>query len=258
MFKVASFNCNSVRARLDIILQWLESEKPDILCLQETKVADNNFPDSSFKAADYNVIFKGQKSYNGVAIASPHHINEITHDTTGFSRPGEARLIEADIAGIKVVNSYIPQGRDPNSEEFAYKINWIKNMRPFFDRHYSPDMMLLWTGDFNVALESIDVYAPDKLLGHVGYHPDEHAALKYVKDWGFEDIFRRHVKEAGQYTFWDYRVPNGIKRKMGWRIDHIWGTKPIAIRSCNARVDMEPRLKEKPSDHTLLVAEFAL
>lgn len=258
MFKVASFNCNSVRARLDIILQWLASEKPDILCLQETKVADDNFPVGSFNNSGYHVIFKGQKSYNGVAIASPHEIHERNHDISSFSRSGEARLIEAEIMGIHVVNTYIPQGREPGNEEFSYKINWIKSMRQYFDQHHSPDMRLLWTGDFNVALEAIDVYAPDKLFGHVGYHPEEHAALNYVKDWGFEDIFRCHVKEADQYTFWDYRVPNGVKRKMGWRIDHIWGTKCMAQRSHCARVDMEPRLKEKPSDHTLIVAEFTL
>ncbi|MDD4238494.1 MAG: exodeoxyribonuclease III [Desulfotomaculaceae bacterium] len=258
MFKVASFNCNSVRARLDIILNWLESEKPDILCLQETKVEDQHFPTGGFNSVGYNVIFTGQKSYNGVAIASPHDITGITHDITGFCRPGEARLIEAQIKGINVVNTYMPQGRAPNTEEFAYKINWIKSMRHYFAQHYRPDMMLLWTGDFNVALEPIDVYAPDKLLGQVGYHPDEHEALHYVKEWGLEDIFRRHVKEAGQYTFWDYRVPNGIKRKMGWRIDHIWATQCLASLSRCACVDMGPRLMEKPSDHTFIVAEFDL
>lgn len=258
MFKVASFNCNSIRARLKIIMDWLDSEKPDVLCLQETKVEDHKFPTSHFKAAGYNVAYKGQKSYNGVAIASPHEIKEKTHDITVFSRPGEARLIAAEIKGINVVNTYIPQGRALKTEEFFYKINWIRSMYNFFERCYSLDMLLLWAGDFNVAPEPVDIYAPDKLLGNVGFHPDEHKALKHVKEWGFEDVFRRHVKEGGHFSFWDYRVPNGVKRKMGWRVDHIWATPTLSALSRRAWVDIKPRLLEKPSDHTFIVAEFEL
>lgn len=258
MFKIASFNCNSVRARLDIILNWLDSEKPDVLCLQETKVEDHNFPASYFNASGYNVIYKGQKSYNGVAIVSCHPIKETTDVTASFSRPGEARLIVAEIEGINVVNTYIPQGKAPKTEDFTYKLNWIRGLREFFDRYFHRDMLLLWAGDFNVAPEQIDVHAPDKLLGSVGFHPDEHEALQYVKKWGFEDIFRQHVKEGGQYTFWDYRVPNAIKRKMGWRVDHIWATHTLAALSKGAWVDMKPRLLEKPSDHTFIIAEFEL
>lgn len=256
MFKVASFNCNSVRARLGIILEWLAKEKPDVLCLQETKVQDHQYPAADFNDAGYNVIYAGQKSYNGVAIASTHTINRLHHDTSFFSRPGEARLIEAEIAGVHVVNTYIPQGRSPKDEEFNYKINWIKSMRDFFDQNYNPAMKILWVGDFNVAPEPIDVYAPDKLWKHVGYHPDEHEALQHVQQWGFQDIFRQHVPEGGHYTFWDYRVPNGFARGMGWRVDHIWGTKQLVQLSRRAWVDTGPRLREKPSDHTFIVAEF--
>lgn len=258
MFKTASFNCNSVRARLEIILDWLAREKPDVLCLQETKVEEGKFPAGEFNAAGYNVIYRGQKSYNGVAIASPHDIQEVVHDVSGFSRPGEARLVAAVVRGVHVVNTYIPQGRAPKTTEFDYKINWIRSMRHFFDRHYNREELLLWAGDFNVAPEPIDVYDPDKLLGHVGYHPEEHRALQYVKDWGFVDVFRRHVPEGGHYTFFDYRVPNGVKRRMGWRVDHLWATPPLAALSRSARVDMEPRHSEKPSDHTFIVAEFEL
>ncbi len=258
MFKVATFNTNSVRARLPIILDWLEAEKPDVLCMQETKVEDRNFPAGEFNAAGYNVIYKGQKSYNGVAIAGVHELTELSIDISSFSRSGEARLIAAKVKGINIINTYIPQGRAPDTDEFAYKINWITNMREVFDRGFSPDTHVLWTGDFNVAPEPIDVHSPEKLLGHVGYHPMEHKALQYVKDWGFEDVFRRHMPDGGHYTFYDYRVPNGVKRRMGWRVDHIWATGPLAGLSRGARIDMEPRLKEKPSDHTFLIAEFEL
>jgi len=115
---------------------------------------------------------------------------------------------------------------------------------------------LLWVGDFNVAPEPIDVYDPEKLEGHVGYHPDEHAALKRIMDWGFIDIFRKHKPGPELYTFWDYRIRNGVKRNLGWRIDHIWATKPLARKSVDSWIDKDPRLKEKPSDHTPIVAEF--
>ncbi|MCL2336498.1 MAG: exodeoxyribonuclease III [Firmicutes bacterium] len=258
MFKVATYNANSVRARLPIIMDWLAAEKPDVLCLQETKVENHNFPAADFNDLGYRVLYKGQKSYNGVAVASVHELTELSIDISAFARPGEARLIAVQVKGVNIINTYIPQGKAPDTDEFAYKLNWLRGMRDVFARDFSPDAYLLWTGDFNVAPEPIDVHSPEKLLGHLGYHPMEHQALQYVKDWGFEDIFRRHVPEGGHYTFFDYRVPNGVKRKMGWRIDHIWTTGPLAALSRAARIDMAPRLKEKPSDHTFLVAEFEL
>ena len=114
----------------------------------------------------------------------------------------------------------------------------------------------MWIGDFNVAPEPIDVHDPKRLLGHVGYHPDEHKALKRVKEWGFVDVFRKHKTDPGEYTFWDYRVRNAVERGLGWRVDHIWATKPLAEKSQDAWIDLEPRLWDKPSDHTFIVAEF--
>lgn len=256
MFKVASFNVNSIRVRLNLVLDWLAKEKADVLCLQEIKVEDKNFPLQEFQQAGYNAVYKGQKSYNGVAIISKHPIENARTGIGDWAEPAEARLIEATIKGLQVVNTYIPQGRDPKSETFAYKLKWIRAMRDYFHRRFSPTGPLLWTGDFNVAPEPADVYDPKKLYGHIGYHPEEHSALQYVKEWGFVDVFRHHVKESGHYTFWDYRVPNVLKRKMGWRVDHIWATEPLAIRSRRAWIDIEPRHQERPSDHTFIVAEF--
>lgn len=256
MFKAASFNVNSIRSRIGLVLEWINKEKPDVLCLQETKVEDRLFPAADFEDCGYKVVFRGQKSYNGVAIASPHHIEPLDYDTSGFSDPGEARLVAAVIKGVPVVNTYVPQGQSPSSGRFAYKINWIKGMRSFFHRYFTPETPLIWAGDFNVAPEPLDVYDPKRLYGSVGFHPEEHKALQYVKDWGFVDVFRMHIKEGGQYTFWDYRMPNGVKRNLGWRVDHIWATVPLASCSRRAWIDLEPRLKEKPSDHTLIAAEF--
>lgn len=256
MFKIASFNANSIRARLGPVLEWLDKERPDVLCLQETKVQDSFFPASGFNSAGYNVVFRGQKSYNGVAIASPHPIEEVDHEISRFTAPGEARIITAVIRGIHVVNTYAPQGQNPSCEKFQYKINWFKGMRKFFESYYSPETPLVWAGDFNVAPEPVDVYDPDRLYGSVMYHPEEHKALQNVKEWGFTDVFRLHVKDKGHYTFWDYRWPSVMKRNMGWRIDHIWATPPLAARCRDAWIDRGPRLKEKPSDHTFIAAQF--
>lgn len=256
MLKIATFNVNSIRTRLEKVLAWLEAESPDILCLQETKVHDDKFPAAGFVDLGYEIVFKGQKTYNGVAIASKHPLANVHYGLADWADPGEARLIAADVKGISVVNTYVPHGQHPDSAKFSYKLAWIKGLRSFFDHHYSPGQPLVWAGDFNVAPEPIDIYDPARLFGRVGYHPAEHNTLAYVKEWGFSDVFRAHVKEGGNYTFWDYRIPNAVPRKLGWRIDHIWATPPLAAVSRRAWVDIGPRLQEKPSDHTYVVAEF--
>ena len=255
--KVASFNVNSIRARIDIVLQWLNEESPDVLCIQETKVIDGDFPLGVFKDINYNVVFRGEKSYNGVAIISKHKIDNVRFGFDDKESEG-TRLISATIKKIQVVNTYIPQGYEPLSDKFRYKLDWFQRLHDYFSQHFSPDKPLLWLGDFNVAPEPMDVHDPKKLLGQVGYHPDEHAALKRLQDWGFIDIFRQHQPGPEQYTFWDYRVKNAVKRKVGWRVDHIWATKPLARKSINAWIDIKPRLKERPSDHTPIVAEFKI
>ncbi len=159
---------------------------------------------------------------------------------------------------VPVVNTYVPQGKFPLSKQFQYKLNWFERIHSYFTKNFSPNEPLLWVGDFNVAPEPIDVYAPDKLLGKICYHPAEHKSLKKVKTWGFEDIFRRHQQGPGYYTFWDYRVPNAVARKMGWRVDHIWATRCLAEKSRRAWIDVGPRLLEKPSDHTFIIAEFSI
>jgi len=257
-FTVASFNINSIRARKEMLLDWLAENKPDVICLQETKVMDKDFPAADFAEAGYQAQFKGQKSYNGVAILSPHPMTLLNSDLGTLAEPGEARLIAVMIKNIPVVNTYIPQGQAPDSEKFAYKLSWIRALKDYFNRHFSPEQPLLWVGDFNVAPEPIDVYDPKRLLGRVGFHPEEHLALQHVKDWGFRDVFRMHQPEGGQFTFWDYRVPKGLERNLGWRIDHIWATKPLADRSTKSWIDIEPRRREKPSDHTFILAEFEL
>ncbi|MBI5055014.1 MAG: exodeoxyribonuclease III [Nitrospirae bacterium] len=257
IMKVASFNVNSIRARLNIVIDWLKKESPDVLCLQETKATDADFPLTAFKETGYHAVFRGEKSYNGVAVISKETPENIR---AGFDKNGSdgTRLITVTINNIPVVNTYVPQGFHPLSMKFKEKLEWFQRLHEYFNRNFKPDKPLVWVGDFNVAPEAIDVHDPKRLLGEIGFHPDEHAALKKIMQWGFVDVFRMHQPDAGQYTFYDYRAKNAIKRKTGWRVDHIWATRPLAEKSVRAWIDMAPRLLEKPSDHTPIAAEFKI
>lgn len=253
--KVATFNANSMRARLPIILGWLEREAPDVLFLQETKVQDGDFPVKPVEEAGYHAVFRGQKSYNGVAILSRSPLAEVE---TLFSVGGvdEARFITGRMGDIHLINVYVPQGVEVGSDKFLFKLAWLEQLFNYITAHYEPSSLLLMAGDFNVALTDRDLFDPEGFRGEVGFHSDEQAMLHGFFNWGLVDIFRRHVTEGNQYTFWDYRIPNGFKRNLGWRIDYILGTASLAEKSRNAWIDREARGMEKPSDHTFLVAEF--
>jgi exodeoxyribonuclease-3 len=253
--KIATFNVNSIRARISLVIEWMKKESPDVLCLQETKVPDKDFPGKVFEDMDYYSVFRGEKAYNGVAILSRSPMEDVKIGFDEYESEG-TRIIAASIKKIPVVNTYVPQGFHPLSEEFREKLDWLQRLYYYFAENFDPKQPLLWVGDFNIAPEPLDVYDPERLLGQVGYHPDEHTNLQRLKDWSFVDVFRIHNHEPEQYTFWDYRVRNAVKRRMGWRIDHIWATQPLAGKSTRAWIDIAPRLMAKPSDHTPILAEF--
>lgn len=254
--KIATFNANSIRARLAIVLSWLKKNKPDILCIQETKVVDELFPASEFEAVGYHAAFRGQKSYNGVAIISRVKPTKVV---CGFDDGGpadESRLIAAKVGPVNVVNTYIPQGRELDHEMYQYKLEWFKRLRGFFDGHFTPRMRLVWVGDLNVAPEARDIHNAEQQANHVCFHTDVRNALEDTKAWGFTDVFRKHCPDPGQYTYFDYRMRNAVKRGTGWRVDHILATRCLTAKSMDSYIDLKPRLAEKPSDHTFLVAEF--
>jgi len=258
-FKIATCNVNSIRSRLHIVIPWLKENRPDVFCMQETKVADGKFPVSEFEDTGYHVIFKGEKQYNGVAMASLERPQEVSFGLDDGGTPDKDRLIRGVFSGIPVVNTYVPQGRDRESQQFVYKLQWFKRLRDFLKKSYSSHTPLIWCGDLNVAPEAIDVHDPKRLLGHVCFTPEVLEAFDLVKSWGFIDLFRKyHPGEAGHYTFFDYRVPKSIERGLGWRVDHILATESLAAKSTNCTIDMNPRVAEKPSDHTVLIAEFEL
>jgi exodeoxyribonuclease III len=255
--KIATFNANSIRARADVVRNWLDANSPDVLCVQETKVQDSEFPVSVFDGSGYEIVFRGQKSYNGVAVFSRHGFENVSFGLD--SEPAdEPRLADVKVKGINIVNTYIPQGYMVESDKFAYKMEWFKRLRAYFDKKYKPADKLIWLGDLNVAPTDIDVHDPKRLLGHVCFCPEVWGAFENVKSWGFVDLLRKHYPDERIYTFWDYRSKSAFTKDRGWRIDIILAAEKLAKKCTDCYVDREPRGMERPSDHTFLIAEFDL
>jgi exodeoxyribonuclease III len=257
-WKLATFNVNGVRSRQAVLLAWVAQNMPDALCLQEIKCQEPDFPVGPFAGLGYVASIFGQKSFNGVAILTREEPQEVLR---GFGDGGpdeEARLIAVKVNGIWVVNTYVPQGRDPEHPKFQVKLGFFERLGRWLDGRFSPQTPLVWTGDINVAPEDIDVFSPERMKGKIGFHPDERKALEDVKAWGLTDLFRKHHPEEKQFTFWDYRLPQSFARNLGWRLDHILATEPLARISTDCRADPEPRGAETPSDHTPVWAEFEL
>lgn len=255
--KIATFNVNSIRSRLPIVMEWLSVNKPDLFCMQETKVQDADFPSEQFAAAGYQVFFRGEKAYNGVAIASLGTLSDIGSGFDDGRARDDTRLIFGRYCGTWIVNTYVPQGREIEHAMYAYKLDWFARLRRFFDKRFKPTDKVVWVGDLNVAPQAIDIYNASEQENHVCYHRDVREAFAHAKGWGFEDVFRKHHPESGQYSYFDYRTPNAVQRKMGWRVDHILASAAMARRSKDCFIDLKPRLAPKCSDHTVMVAEFA-
>ena len=254
--KLATFNANSIRARLPVVLDWLRRHQPDVLALQETKVVDELFPRKDFEAAGYQVAFRGQKAYNGVALVSKKPLRGVRVGLDDDGPPDESRLIHARLGRLHLVNTYIPQGQDIELPQYRYKLRWLARLREYFDRHVHPDDQVIWMGDLNVARTPLDVHNPEDRARHVCYHEAARAAFENVLAWGFDDVFRRHHPEPGHFTFFDYRTPRAVDHGMGWRLDYILASPPMARRSTDAWIDLEPRRANPSSDHTFVVAGF--
>ncbi|MCD6360782.1 MAG: exodeoxyribonuclease III [Armatimonadetes bacterium] len=256
--RIATFNVNGIRARVPVVTAFLQAQQPDVLCMQETKVVDEDFPREAFEALGYQVAFRGEKSYNGVAIAGRLPMKRIEAGFTDGGPPDETRLLKCEVEGVVIINTYVPQGRDVESEHFRYKLQWLARLRAYVEERWTPRKRILWLGDINVAPEPRDVYAPDRLLNHPDFHPEARAALASAMEFGFVDLLRLHNDEDGQYSYFDYRNPRAIEHNSGWRVDLILATKALAKRSTACWIDMQPRLMDRPSDHTPVIAEFEL
>ena len=253
--KLATWNVNSVLARLPVVTRWLEEARPDVLCLQETKCVDDKFPADAFAQLGYQSETFGQRTYNGVAILSRSACRDAQRGFPGDDENAHARLLAVTVEGVRVVNVYIPNGAFVGSDKYRFKLEWIKRLRGFFDTLYEKSEPVLLCGDFNVAPEERDVHDPELWQGRILFSKRERAALDHLKGWGFDDAFRLHTEEGGHFSWWDYRA-GSFRRNAGLRIDHIWVSRPLAARCADSWIDKEPRGWERPSDHTPVVAIF--
>jgi exodeoxyribonuclease III len=255
--KIATWNVNSINARLEHLLRWLSEAEPDVVCLQETKCVDENFPYEAIHDAGYFSAFYGQKSYNGVAILSRFEMQDVQKNFPDDDDESPKRLIAATIEGARIVNTYIPNGTELWSDKFTFKLDWLQRLRRFFDDTCDKSGDVLLCGDFNVAPDPLDVWNPPLWEGKIHFSKPERAAIHHVKQWGFVDVFRQINGDVKEYSWWDYREA-GFQKNRGLRIDHIW-TSPSLAEKCTASwIDKTPRGWERPSDHTPVVAQFDL
>jgi exodeoxyribonuclease III len=253
--KIATWNVNSILARLPLVVRWLETANPDVLCMQETKCTDDKFPADVFRERGYQCLTFGQQTYNGVAILSRFDCKEVQRGYADDVAGAQARLLAAKIQGLNIVNVYVPNGQMVGSEKYAFKLEWLKRLRAFFDARYATSAPVLLCGDFNVAPDERDVHDVRLWQGRILFSEPERAAIQEVKNWGFTDAFRLHTEEAGHYSWWDYRA-GAFRRNQGLRIDHIWISESLVSGNQSTSIDIGPRTWERPSDHAPVVAEF--
>lgn len=254
--KLATWNVNSIRVRLDVIIDWLRREQPDVLCLQETKVVDELFPLMQLAEIGYTAAYAGERTYNGVALVSREPLGDVRVEfplATSDSR----RLISGTWRGLRIYSAYFPNGRDPQHEQFAFKLGWIDALGDVVLPGPTAAGPVALLGDFNVAPEPRDVYDPVAMDGHVLYHPAEREALGRLKDRGFVDAFRLARAEDKLFSWWDYRQ-GAFRRNLGFRIDHVWVTADLAPKVKDAHIDIEERRKEHASDHAPVIVELDL
>lgn len=254
--KIATWNVNSIRARLERIRDWTEREQPDVLCMQEIKTVDELFPSKAFEELGYRVETYGQPTYNGVAILSRKPMSKIVRGFPDEEPDAPRRLIAATIGRVRVINVYVPNGQSPESEKFVYKMEWLARLRDFLKEEASPSDPLILLGDFNIAPDERDVRYPDAWRGKIHFHPKEHAALARITSWGLSDLFRKIHEEGGHYSWWDYRRL-AFQRNDGLRIDLALGTEKILKRTRDATIFRDERKGESPSDHVPVVVELA-
>lgn len=253
--KIATWNVNSIRKRLPLLLDWLAEHQPDVMCLQETKVQDEHFPAEPLRNAGYHVTFRGHKGYNGVATLSRTRPEYVLHGFREEFDEEDDRVLQTVVEGIPILNTYVPQGWKVASDKYLAKLQWFARMQQCLEERLHPTKPAIWVGDLNVAPEPIDVYHPDRRVNDPDFHIDARNAYKQTLSWGFHDVFRTLHPEKVQYTYWDY-FRNAYANNWGWRIDHILTTAPLVGLCRAAEVDVGPREAAAASDHTVVWAEF--
>ena len=247
MLKLASWNVNSIKIRLEQVLAWLKENNIDILALQETKSIDEQFPMQAFKDYGYSVICSGQKTYNGVAIISKYPVENVITDVSGFVDP-QRRILAVTIAGLRLINLYVPNGSMVGSDKYEYKLNWLSKVTQFVQAELRQHPLVAVVGDFNIAPEDRDVHAPLEWEGSVLVSALERQAFFGLLDLGLKDSFRNFERSEQLYSWWDYRAAS-FRRNRGLRIDHILLSSALNAQCQACEIDILPRKGERPSDH---------
>jgi exodeoxyribonuclease-3 len=262
--RIATWNVNSVRTRLEQVLAWLGQEQPDVLCLQETKVVDELFPRNAFESLGYQLAISGQKAYNGVAILSRLPLEDVSigfeallvDDPEAVELSGQKRVISALVEGIRVLNLYVPNGNSLNSEKYEYKLAWLASLHRYLERQQLQGDPLCMLGDFNIGPEARDLHDPDRLTGKIMASQAEREALAELLGDRLQDAFRLFEPDAGHWSWWDYRS-GGWEVDRGWRIDHIYLSEELVACATGCVIHKATRGQTQPSDHAPVVVNLA-
>ena len=259
--KIATWNVNSLRVRIEHVIDWLSENQPDLLCLQELKMADEEFPKDVLMEAGYHSVFTGQKTYNGVAILSKNELNNVVTDLPNFEDE-QRRFISADFTNsddtnTRIINVYVPNGQALDSDKFVYKRNWFSALQQEIKNSLLQYSNLVLVGDFNITPSDLDVYDPLKWQGKIHCSDIERLMLQNLLSEGLYDTYRLFNTNGDQYSWWDYRT-DGFSRNEGLRIDLILASSSMLNSAVNCTIDETPRKLERPSDHTPVIAEFQL
>jgi exodeoxyribonuclease-3 len=252
--RIATWNVNSLRVRLPQLLEWLQANSPEVVALQETKLLDEAFPVAELAAAGYRSVWSGQRSYNGVALLARDEPADVLRDMPGYDDP-QRRVLAANIAGVRVINVYVPNGQSVGSDKYLYKLGWFRALCRWLRQELTAHPHLVVLGDFNVAPEERDVHDPAAWVGSVLVSPDERAALQAALDLGLIDVFRRFEQPPRSYSWWDYRA-GAFQRNNGLRIDLLLATPALAERCTACTIDREPRRVAQASDHAPVIGTF--
>jgi exodeoxyribonuclease-3 len=252
---VVSWNVNGIRARTGAVVSFIARHEPDVLCLQETKVKDGEFPFPELARLGYGACVAGQAAYNGVAIAARHPLHDVKIGLVDDGASAERRFIAATVQGVRILDVYVPNGKSVALPSFIEKLRFLERLRLTLDVSEDAAKALVLCGDFNVARSDRDVFDPARLRGQLLFHPDEQRALARVLDFGLVDAFRERYPEARCYSWWDYRGGD-FESDRGLRIDYVFLTRSLAARVKRAAIDVEPRRLPKPSDHAPVLVEL--
>ena len=257
MLRVVTWNVNSISVRLERLLALLKRWKPDVVMLQELKCTEDKFPFAAIQEAGYHCAVHGQKTYNGVALITKQPLKELDFGMSPFYADSAARVIRGKLGEVTFICCYVPNGQEVGSEKFTYKLDWLRGLQELLKEERKKNKALILAGDFNIAPEDRDVHDPNFWSGKILCSPPERQAFENILKLGFQDSFRLHHKEAGIFSWWDYRAL-GFQKNHGLRIDFILASQEILKLCSSSLIDREERKGEKPSDHAPVIADFDL